>query len=257
MKVKRYLKIIIGVMIITIVISSCSSIKSGEKGTATPVLKELNSSLYRLNADCLINTNMNGQSFSFNARLNIAGTDTVSMVVSGPFGITVGRLYADLNYFRFHNVMENTVYEGTPSQENIKRATNMSISIRDLLALFQGKTPFVIKEYSLVEEKNETAIIKRVDKSNFGDFGVLDIKDYKLLQYQRKDSGDILMLNSSFDRFKAAGSGQIPTSLNFLMPLVDGRMIIEIENFKINDKAAPPEKFAIPSSVKIINLDNY
>ncbi|MBX3044361.1 MAG: DUF4292 domain-containing protein [Candidatus Kapabacteria bacterium] len=250
-------KICLIFIIICLIFASCTSVKKTGSDISGISLKELNTELKKLEASCIINSTMNNQTFNFRIKINIAGVDTVSMTVFGPFGITVGRLYSDLNRFRFHNIMENSLYEGSPTEENIKKATNLSISVKDLLSLFQGKTPFKIKDYSLLEETGNEFILKRVDASNFGDFAVINKNDLKLVRYQRKDKGNVLILDSSFDKYKTSGEVSIPGSLNFAMPTVDGKMIIEIESFKINESAASPVKFDVPSSVTIIDLDKY
>ncbi len=131
--------------------------------------------------------------------------------------------------------MENTLYRGSPTQENIKKATNLSISIKDFLSLFQGKTPFDIDEYTPIADKNDGSIVlKRIDKSDFGDFAVINKSDMKLIQYQRKDKGDLLILNSAYDKYQSSGTSSLPAKINFSMPTVGGSLIIEVEDFKTN-----------------------
>lgn len=252
---KKLSKLLLGFLLFSILLGGCATTSKTKSDVKLSELKPLNPDLYRLEANCAISSSMNSQTFNFRVKVNIAGTDTVSMIVYGPFGITVGRLYSDLNYFQFHNIMENSLYKGSPTQENIKKATNLSISIKDFLNLFQGKTPFNINEYSVLEDSGESLILKRVDAANFGDFAVIGKSDYRLNRYQRKDKGDILILDSSFDKYKSTGNIAIPGSINFLMPTVDGKMLIEVDDYKINQNAGVPVKFDIPSSVKIIDLN--
>ena len=248
---------IISMILAVLIITSCSSVKKIDEDTTQKSLVKLNPDLYRLEANCVLNSTMNNQSYSFKAKINIAGTDTVSMTLYGPFGITLGRLYSDMNKFIFLNVMENTLYRGSPTQDNIKKATNLSISIKDFLSLFQGKTPFDIEEYTPIADKNDGSIVlKRIDKSDFGDFAVINKSDMKLIQYQRKDKGDLLILNSAFDKYQSSGTSSLPAKINFSMPTVGGSLIIEVEDFKTNTDAPVPIPFNIPSSVKVIDLNN-
>jgi outer membrane biogenesis lipoprotein LolB len=254
MKINFQIQIII-LLLAILIVSGCSSANKTKSEVKPIALMPINHELYRLEANCMVNSSMNNQSFNFRIKVNISGSDTVAMTIYGPFGITVGRLYSDLQYFRFHNIMENVVYQGSPSQENIKKATNLSISIRDFLSLFQGKTPFDISDYKVTDGLGNNLLLKRVDGSNFGDFALLDKTELNLVQYQRKDKGDILILNSSFDKFKRDGKSYLPSSINIMMPTVDGKMIIEVESFKTNADAAIPIKFEIPASVKIVELN--
>lgn len=253
---KFNIDLILSLFIGAFIIAGCASVSKTKDDVKQTVLKPLNPDLYRIEANCIINSSMNNQNFTFRVKANVAGADTVAMTIYGPFGITVGRLYSDLQYFRFHNILENVVYQGSPSQENIKKATNLSISIRDFLSLFQGKTPFNIDEYQLTESSDNQLLLKRVDAANFGDFAIIDRENLNLIQYQRKDKGNILILNSSFDKFKKEGKSNLPSSININMPTVDGKMIIEVESYKTNQDAAIPKKFEIPSSVRIVDLNN-
>jgi hypothetical protein len=203
-----------------------------------------------------MNSEMNEQSLNFRARVIISGNDSVSMTIFGPFGLTLGKLFSDSKSFQFFNTMENAIYKGSPTQENIKKATNLSISIQDFLRLFQGKTAYQGSDYKLFSDKSDGKLIyTRVDKNNFADFVVVSAIDPKIIQYQRKDKGDVLILNSSYDLYKNTDGIAIPTSINFAMPTVGGKLVIEIENYKLNSEAALPEKFTLPSSAKIIDLD--
>lgn len=242
------------ILLIILLISSCASVVRNNEEEQKSSLKELNPTLSRIEANCVLNSTMNNQSFNFRAKVNISGIDTISMTVFGPFGITVGKLYSDLNYFRFYNIMENTVYQGIPSQENIKKATNLSISMKDFLSLFQGKTPFKISDYDILNNDNDKYILKRVDKDNFGDFAVITKTDMLLKQYQRKDKGDVLILNTSFDKYSNKDAVFIPMSVNLNMPTIGGKLILEIENYKINQEAEFPKMFDIPSSANVIDL---
>jgi hypothetical protein len=242
--------------IIMIFAYSCSSVKQEEKQVTSHNITDFNQSIFRMESDCIINSTLNNQSFNFRAKVNISGTDTISMVLYGPFGITVGKLFSDLNNFSFYNILENTVYKGAPTQENIKKATNLSISMKDFLCLFQGKTPFPVAQYSTVDsDDKKKLILKRIDKQNFADFAVIDNQKMDLMQYQRKDKGDILIMNTLFSNFQKIEKANIPFNINLLMPTVDGKLILEVEDCKINQNAESPSKFNIPKSVKIIELN--
>jgi hypothetical protein len=238
-----------------LIIVSCSSVKQNTDTQKIITLQEFNTQLYRIEANCIANSELNSQSLNFRAKVIIAGNDSVSLTLFGPFGITLGKLFSDSKKFQFYNTMENTIYMGSPTEENIKKATNLSISMNDFLKLFQGKTPFNSTDYKFHSTNNENQIYNRIDNNNFADFAVISNSNKQLIQYQRKEKGDILILNSTFNTYKSVDKIEIPTKINFSMPTVGGKLIIELENFKINSQASLPENFSIPRTAKIIDLD--
>lgn len=247
-----YLKLIFA----TVFFVSCTSIKDSSNDSSTAYPNVIASNFYRYEANCIMNSSMGSQSLSFRAKVNISSKDTISMVVYGPLGITVGKLYSDSKSFRFLNVLENTVYIGTPSQENIKKATNISISLPDLIHLFKGQTPYNIKEYrAFPTHDNSKLMFQRIAPDEYADFAVIDKIKRQMVQYQRKDKSNSLLLNSTFDAYKSKDNYSVPTSINISIPSYDGKVSIEIEDFKFNDNAKIPETFNIPSSATLIDLD--
>ncbi len=91
-----------------------------------------------------LTASINGSVNSASANIYVGGTDSVSMLVRGPLGITVGKLYANPQYFMFYNAFGSELLEGIPRAESIEKATKTSTctahSFRSKIACMHART---------------------------------------------------------------------------------------------------------------------
>ncbi len=238
-------------ILIAIVISSCKSTKTT---TEFPMGKRL-TSIENMQFVAKINPRFPDFSQPFSARLKIANFDSLSMTATGPFGMAVGRLYADANNFIFHNIFENTIYQGKPNSENLSKAANLNLSFIDLLSLLRGEPPGDFSEFRLFNKKDEQLIYIRTKGNEFAEFVVISEKNNKLLQYQRKNQNDEVELNVFFSDFKRIDGIDIANKITLDFPIINGKMEIELENIELNKQLAGEFRFSIPNSAKLINLE--
>ena len=72
-----------------------------------------------------LSVTIQGETNSAECSMKIGGRDSLSMEISGPFGISVARLFADKQYFLFHDMLQGRAIEGIPSQEQLSEVTFM------------------------------------------------------------------------------------------------------------------------------------
>lgn len=230
---------------------SCRSTKTNHENQSSIRTEKINTMQFVAN----INPRFPDFSQPFSAKIRIANYDSVSMTAIGPFGVTVGRLYADANFFLFHNIFENTIYQGKSNSENLSKSANLNLSFVDLISLLRGEPPGNFNEFKLFNKQDKQLIYVRSQKGQFAEFAVLSADDYTLLQYQRKDSNDLVELNVFFSDFKKTESIDIAHKITLDFPIINGNMVIDLNNIEINKQLSGEFRFNMPNSAKIINLD--
>ena len=77
---------------------------------------------------------------SANAVIEMAKRDSILVTITGPFGISVGRLYANPNEFIMNNNLQNITFTGNPTEKNIMQIANIPLSFNDLMSILRITT---------------------------------------------------------------------------------------------------------------------
>jgi len=64
--------------------------------------------------------------------------DTLQITVKGPFGIRVGNALVTRTNFQFYSTMQNRLYTGRTTAENMRKTLRIDLTFDDILALFTG-----------------------------------------------------------------------------------------------------------------------
>lgn len=95
--------------------------------------------------------------------------DSLSMVISGPFGITAAKFLGCPGEYCFYNVLEGDKYRGTPDPKALEKLTGMKgLTIGALSNVMYGLAPYdftfadgdSVKLYSLSETEHQLYIIR-------------------------------------------------------------------------------------------------
>jgi hypothetical protein len=82
--------------------------------------------------------------------------DSLKLILTGPFGISVGALSATPDHFIFYNARQDEVIEGTPNKETFKKLIQIDMDYYDIVSLLRGelsKQP-VIGNFTVQEFKD-------------------------------------------------------------------------------------------------------
>lgn len=70
--------------------------------------------------------------------------DSLKMVLTGPFGVSVGALGSTPAHFTFLELFqENVAYEGRPDRETFTKAMQLGLSYREIVALMRCEVPHI------------------------------------------------------------------------------------------------------------------
>lgn len=224
-------------------IQSCKTIEESNRNTISISERPSN-----IDSDMSISIKSEDISISGKAKVKIAGTDSLFMDISGPFGIKFGKLYADTNIFYFYNAMENTVLKGKPTADNIRRATYLNISAIDIINLFKNLPPSKEQNYREAG-KHENGTLYQYKN----EFLILNAKS-QMIQYQRKNEVNDLELNIIYSEFNQYSNFEMPSSFLIDAPIAKSTVNISIKQMTFPAGFENAFKFSIPQSAKIIEL---
>lgn len=94
--------------------------------------------------------------FTLRSKRENAGGDSLSMIISGPFGITAAKFLGSSNEFSFYNALEGEHYHGRPDAKTLEKLTGMKgISLGLLNDLIYGVSPVRLSESDLSTARTE------------------------------------------------------------------------------------------------------
>lgn len=187
--------------------------------------------------------------------LEAAGIDSMLLTLSGPFGITVGKLYCEKDYFMFYNVLENSLYEGTPTSSNLSEMVNLPLSYSDLVLLLRCEVPGNPDYFRIDENYGKDGFVLLQNKSMKDYYEYVQLDEEKLIrQYQRKTSNGSIVLNVLYKKYEKFDKANVAERMEFEFPSVNGRISIQNTSIKVNNETGPL-KFSVPGSVSRRNLD--
>jgi len=239
--------------ILIIILAACSSVKQ------TTSLKDSNNlsvecskyKSFKMKGDFAGGTENDAQSAQLS--INIASVDSIQLTINALFGVPVGSFYANKDYFSIFNMINNTIYEGTPSEKNIKQTINIPISFNDLISILKSTTPFSFSDYQ--EETSSSQKLFRYNKnSEFVDFALFS-ENFQLTQYQRKTRDGKIVLDVVFQNYINVDNCNLAQTI--IMDFPQSKMKATLGFDKIEAVSGFEKQFSIknPGSVNRINMD--
>lgn len=239
-------------LILVLIIASCSTVQQHSTKTGQPLSVEC-SKYQSFKMKGAFAGGSENESQSAQLSINIASVDSMQLTISALFGIPVGSFYADKDYFSIYNIINNTLYEGTPSEENIRNTINIPISYNDLISTLKSTIPYPFIDYQ--EENNSNQKLFRYNRnSEFIDFALFS-EDFTLTQYQRKTRDGKIVLDIVFNNYIEVGNCRLAQTI--VMDFPQSKMTANLNFDKIEAVSSFDKPFSIilPNSVNRINMD--
>jgi hypothetical protein len=240
------------IFIISFGLIACSSARQIQK--EGPVFKQV--MLQNIEISGSISTDFPELKQTFDFKIQLSGHDSVAMIIYGPFSMAIGKLYSTNQHFIFYNALTNEVFEGTPSQKNLRLAMNLPLSFTDLISVLRCESAVDAETFIPDESYNkDDRILFKSLQPEFVDFALFDSKNNMITQYQRKlKDGKILMTvaNSNFDKYNNIN---LPNNVMIKFPIVDGYLTMAYKNISVNPEFEKPFNFNVPGSAKVHIFD--
>ena len=167
--------------------------------------------LRSLTGDGTLSVETSSFSHSGDFTLALRKPDSIQITVEGPFGIRVAQALITRTTFQAYSALENKLYVGSTSAENLRKALRLELGFDDILALFTGgrvldadrRTP----DAAGTDGGDAYFVFRDGDASRryVVDAGSLAIRKFQLL-----DRNGIMTFEQTFSDFAAVDGVTVP-----------------------------------------------
>lgn len=244
-------------LFISLIISvSCTTVDTKKTRDSNEKVQLRKNNLETLDIKAKIQLKAFGTSQNAIARIFVKGADSVAMNIYGPFGIVVGNLLASDEEFVFVNFMENRIYRGEPTAENMRKASGLEISFRDLIRMLRCESPEQPSMYKLDELKRTDGneLYKYYLPKKHVDFVLFSPADRSIIQFQRKNMANRVTLKIAMSEFTEINDVVLPMKVDAEFPQTDGLLNIEYQEIKVNTYVSSDLAIKIPSGFKEVKF---
>lgn len=241
------------IIFLTAVLLSCSSSKKTTDDSLA--YYEQNFDVQSIQLEAKFKTEQKNQNISLDAEIFMKNNDSVFMDMKVLFGIPAAKLLISKDNFKSLNMMENKVYIGKPSKENLNRALKINLSFDDIISLLKVQPPGDLSQYKKASYESPIYdLFYRLHKDEYIEYIKYDTKNNRVIQYQQKTNENKLVLNIYYNSYESNGQFNYPRNIICELPeeetkiTIDISKVEELENGKVFD-------FKIPKNAKIIQVD--
>ncbi len=179
--------------------------------------------------------------FELRSKRDAMGHDSLSMVVTGPFGISAAKFLGTPTEFHFYNAIENEKYNGVPDEKTLEKLTGIKgFSFRLLHDLVYGLSPlrFRTEELTMVKkEQLSTDRYRLVANSSSGAIEAVNFRNsknvFKVTGYDRWSS-----ITSQTNDLSVSFSGifeHSPFAIPSTITATSGSQSLELEYSKVEE----------------------
>jgi hypothetical protein len=225
--------------------------------------RKINTKYYSDDVNVIINAKINIKlpniSNSANATIEMAKRDSILITITGPFGISVGKLYANPEQFFMLNNLEGNGFTGIPSAEQIGNALHIPISYNDIVSIFRTTCPQNINDYHynnkyINDNPNDNyycfTAIKNTQTHMEENIYFNDNNDFMKLERiaNNVQVDSLIIMSVDFSQHYSVGNFRFAKKIIIIFPAMNGKIEINISSIKINENLTNPMMFKIPKS---------
>lgn len=204
-----------------------------------------------------ISITVNDVTNTANCLMQMAGRDSLSMEITGPFGISVARLFSDKEYFLFHDILQSRAIEGKPSREQLSEVTFMPLSFEDYASLFRAEPPGDARSFTLVDTFSDSSkvLYKRSTDPLATEFVLCNKANGTIIEYQRKNKKGIVELSMKYDNYSMVNNIFMPSIVVLSSPSRGLSMKVSAQSIIVNSAIPTTMRFSLPSSITPLRMD--
>ena len=203
-----------------------------------------------------LSVTIQGETNSAECSMKIGGRDSLSMEISGPFGISVARLFADKQYFLFHDMLQGRAIEGIPSQEQLSEVTFMPLSFDDYASLLRAEPPGDPLTFTLVDTFIDSTklLYKRSISGKTMEFILCSKENGIIKEYQRKNQDGTIELAMIYDGYTLIDGISMPAIVTLSAPVRGLQMTVSAEKITLNG-LLHSLRFQLPASITPLRME--
>lgn len=140
--------------------------------------------------------------------------DTMQMTMSGPFGITAAKIYAQPDTFVVVNYFMREVIDGDPEAPSLTSALPIPMTVSDLRMLVRGRLPGDLTRFVRGVDRSDESVLFTTVNQDGVEYALIDTAKSLLRQYQRKNKEGAMVLNITFGDVRTVNGVDVPHSVD-------------------------------------------
>ncbi len=194
---------------------------------------------------------------SANFRVIINKPDSIYLSIMGPFGVELAQVLVTEENFVFYDALENTAYEGVPSNETLQDIFHINLPFNDIIDAFVGSVNLTRNLYKVPDEYKvdyDQYVLTYVDSvMNTKTQYHVDVRELGITKYYLWNSRNKLALQGDYSKFNLMQGVPVPYKIEVERPQEKQRISINYKNMEANNPDIYID-FKVPNDAAIIKL---
>jgi hypothetical protein len=190
---------------------------------------------------------------NFDATLAVRGKDSLSIAVSGPFGMNVGRFFVAKSRFIFYNEIMNQFYTGNIEDFKGRNFMQFPVEVNQLRSVFVAGDEFKILKKETYTIQKDAYFVKASNGAIYYNIW-FDPKTLLIKKLEHYNNSELLY-SKEYSQFKEMNGVWFPMLINFVRLSQKEALTIYFNEMKINQTPNPSLfDIKISDNAKQINL---
>ena len=181
--------------------------------------------------------------------------DSIYLTIYGPFGIELAQSLVTKNSFVFYDVLKNTAYEGSVTDDVLRDIFRINLSFNDLLDAFIGSvnlTENLYKPPTKYDVIYDKYVITYVDSNSLktSEYEV-DVRELGITKYLLKNRSGEVLLEGKYSDFGIVEGVALPYKIDLRNTEENQFVTVQYKNMSANKKNIFVD-FKVPEDATII-----
>lgn len=194
---------------------------------------------------------------SANFRVIIHKPDSIYLSIMGAFGIELAQVLVTKENFVFYDALENTAYEGIPSNDILKDIFHIDLPFNDIIDAFIGSVNLTKNLYKIPDDYKvdyDQYVLTYVDSfMNTRTQYRVDIRELGITKYMLWNNKGKLALEGNYSKFNLMQGVPIPYKIQVERSQENQYISINYKNMEVN-KSDIYIDFKIPRDAAVIKI---
>jgi outer membrane lipoprotein-sorting protein len=194
---------------------------------------------------------------SANFRVVIHKPDSIYLSIMGAFGIELAQILVTKDNFIFYDALENTAYEGVPSNDLLQDIFHIDLPFNDMIDAFVGSVNLTRNLYKIPDEYKvdyDQYVLTYVDSfMNTRSQYRVDVRELGITKYMLWNSSGDLTLEGNYSKFELMQGVPVPYKIEVDRAPEDQHISISYKNMKANNEDVYID-FTVPKDAAVIKI---
>lgn len=194
---------------------------------------------------------------SANFRVVIQKPDSIYLSIMGAFGIELAQILVTKENFVFYDALENTAYEGVPTNDLLQDIFHIDLPFNDIIDAFVGAVNLTQNLYKVPDDYKvdfDQYVLTYVDSlMNTKTQYRVDIRELGITKYTFWDGKGDIALQGKYSKFNLIQGVPVPYKIEVQRALENQLINIDYKKIEANDKDISID-FSVPKDASIIKI---